>query len=86
MIKLLPLIALILSASVMADKPSWAGKGKPSADDLKNNQGLMTGLKCEPGDKACIEALKKQKASKKEKKKWAKEDKKQSLENKKKEQ
>ncbi|PWI33237.1 hypothetical protein DI392_10260 [Vibrio albus] len=67
--KLLLLTTLIASCSVMAEKPSWAGKGKPDSDNLRENSGLMVGLDCEAGDDACKERLKQRQEFEKEQQK-----------------
>jgi len=73
MVKLFPLLLLIVSAGVTAEKPSWAGKGKPSSEEMQNGIGLKVGIECENKNDACKERLKAQQEAKIEERKRAKE-------------
>lgn len=65
--KLLPLLILIISFGVLAEKSAGAGSGKASAEKMQTNKGLMVGTECPQGDDVCKAKLQRMKELEKEK-------------------
>ncbi len=74
--KLIPLMVLIVSFGVLAEKSAGAGSGKASAEKMQTNKGLMVGTECPQGDDVCKAKLQRMKELEKEKAKARREQKK----------